>query len=120
MLHIRRPHDDRNRQSKAQPELVAEHCHGMSGVAVVAAWHRVTGVRAWGRYMLMSCHRFHFHTAARLLSCGGGDADCPCKYWMRPGQIPAMKIVWSLVLRLGIPQRVSQRAISRKLSIALG
>src|SRR5262245_3170258 len=35
VLHIGRPDDDRDRQGEAQPDLVAEHRHGVLGVTIV-------------------------------------------------------------------------------------
>jgi hypothetical protein len=37
MLHIGRPENHRNRESEAQPEFVAKHGNGMSGVTVVVS-----------------------------------------------------------------------------------
>ena len=37
MLDVRRPEDHGNRESEAQPELVAKHSDGVSGVTVVVS-----------------------------------------------------------------------------------
>jgi hypothetical protein len=59
MLHISRPHDYRNRECKAEPELVAEHRHRMSCMAVVApvgGLHLVISVRV-GSMFGLGIHR---------------------------------------------------------------
>jgi hypothetical protein len=68
-LDVARPEDDGDRESEAQPKLVAEHGHGVAGVKVMA---RVTIVARVGFRHLMTgmwlgcffvdfvCHVAHF------------------------------------------------------------
>jgi hypothetical protein len=65
MLDISRPKDHGNRESKGQPELVAKHGDGLSGVAVVVSVGRrdfVTGM--WVRLLSVGfiCHLIHLNS----------------------------------------------------------
>ena len=63
MFNIARPEDDGDRESEAQPKLVAKHGHGVAGVKVMAHMsfrHLVTDM--WiGRFSVdFVCHVVHF------------------------------------------------------------
>ena len=62
MLDVRRPEDHGNRESEAQPKLVAKHRDGVSGVTVVVSVsgrHIVIMVRV-GRFPLrVACQLIH-------------------------------------------------------------
>jgi hypothetical protein len=62
VLDIDGPEDHRNRQSEAQPELVAKHCDGVSRVTIVTPMsfgHFVRGMRIDRLPVIMMRHIVH-------------------------------------------------------------
>jgi hypothetical protein len=75
MLDVARPEDDGDRESEAQPKLVAKHGHGVAGVTVVTGVsfrHLVMGMWVGSFLMDFVCHVVHF--ALRKKQCGFSHA----------------------------------------------